>query len=149
HRRRPDPMVLGRARRTADALLDAMSPDGFLAGRFRNDWSPAVGWSCLTGSVQIASCWFILSEMTGEDRYRDAAFLANRYVRRTMRTDGVGEIDGGVKGAFPFHGGYGAYEYVNWACKFMIDANLQELEIPPSVPSSQPWDRLSSAETRG
>jgi hypothetical protein len=28
---------------------------------------------------------------------------------------------------FPMEGGYGAFEYLNWAAKFTIDANVKEL----------------------
>jgi hypothetical protein len=36
---------------------------------------------------------------------------------------------GGVKGSFPVSGGYGRFQYLNWACKFSIDANLLELGV--------------------
>ena len=39
------------------------------------------------------------------------------------------ETRGGVKGAFPVDGAYGEYEYLNWAAKFCIDANLLEAEL--------------------
>jgi len=31
-----------------------------------------------------------------------------------------------VTGSFPVDGGYGTFQYLNWACKFSIDANLFE-----------------------
>jgi hypothetical protein len=127
HRYTDDQRLLTAARRTADGLLEAMQPDGFLPGRLRADWSAAVGWSCLTGSVQIACCWLLLYERTGDGRYRDAAFAVNRFVRRTMRLDAAPDIRGGVKGSFPVSGEYGAYEYLNWAAKFFVDAMLLEI----------------------
>ena len=69
------------ARRAAEGLLTALAEDGWLAGRFYSDWSPAVRWSCLTGTAQIACCWLLLYQQTGDPRYRDAALAANRYVR--------------------------------------------------------------------
>ena len=36
---------------------------------------------------------------------------------------------GGIKGSFPVDGDYGRFEYLNWACKFFIDANLLEKEV--------------------
>jgi hypothetical protein len=119
------------ARRTADGLITAMRPDGFLPGRLRADWSPAVDWSCLTGSVQIACCFLLLHNETGESRYRDAALALNRFVRRSVRIDAPPEIRGGVKGSFPVSGRYGAYEYLNWAAKFFVDA--MQLEIAPQA----------------
>ena len=37
------------------------------------------------------------------------------------------EIRGGVKGSQPINGDYGKWQYLNWACKFTIDANRAEL----------------------
>ena len=39
------------------------------------------------------------------------------------------DIAGGVKGSFPVSGGYGPYEYLNWAAKFFVDANLLEASV--------------------
>jgi Squalene-hopene cyclase C-terminal domain len=124
-----DDFFLHAARKTADGLISAMSDDGFLPGRLRADWSGAVDWVCLTGTVQIASCWLTLSQLTRERRYRDAAYSANRYVRCTMKTDGPPNTRGGIKGSFPVSGGYGAYQYLNWACKFFVDSNMHEREV--------------------
>jgi hypothetical protein len=34
-----------------------------------------------------------------------------------------------VPGLFPIDGGYGTFQYLSWAVKFMIDANQQELRL--------------------
>ena len=124
-----DPALLAAARRTADGLLTALDPDGRLPGRLTADWSAAVPWVCLTGSVQIAHCWLMLCQYTEDPRYRDAALSTNAFVRRTVRVDGPPETRGGVKGSFPVHGDYGTYEYLNWAAKFCIDSNVLELAV--------------------
>ena len=124
-----DDRLLSAARRTADGLLQALQPGGFLPGRLRADWSAAVDWSCLTGSVQIASCWLLLFHETGDARYRDAAFTVNSFVRRTVRLDAPPDIRGAVKGSFPVSGEYAAYEYPNWAAKFFVDAMLLEIAV--------------------
>jgi len=124
-----DDAFLGAAQMTADGLVGALRQDGFLPGRLCVDLEGAVRWACLTGSVQVAHCWLILYEITRDVRYRDAAFAANRYVRRTMDTSGPPELRGGIKGSFPVDGAYGPYEYLNWACKFFIDSNLLEQAI--------------------
>jgi hypothetical protein len=125
-------MFLKAACKTSDGLISPMRPDGFLPGRLRSDWTGAVDWSCLTGSVQIAACWLLLYEATGETRYRDAAFTVNRYVRRTMKTDAPLETRGAIKGSFPVAGDYCPYQYLNWACKFFIDANVLENKVRSS-----------------
>jgi hypothetical protein len=49
-----DEAFLAAARRTADAVVRITAADGRLPGQWRSDWTPAVDWVCLTGSVQIA-----------------------------------------------------------------------------------------------
>lgn len=124
-----DEAFLHAARRTADGVLGALRPDGFLPGRLDSRWRGVVPWACLTGTAQIAHCWLLLFRETRDARYRDAGLAALRYVRRTVRVDGPPEIRGAVKGSFPIHGDYGRYEYLNWACKFLVDACLLEQEI--------------------
>jgi hypothetical protein len=124
-----DSAVLGAARKTADGLLMAIREDGFLPGRMGPDWRGTVRWSCLTGTVQIAYCWFVLYQETGRPEYREAGRAANRYVRRTIKVDGPLETRGAVRGSFPVHGGYCTYQYPNWACKFFIDSHVLELEV--------------------
>lgn len=122
-----DRTYLDASIRTANGLLSAIRvEDGYLPGRLDRDWNAAVSWACLTGSVQIAQCWFMLFEYAGDTRLLEAARSANRYVRRTLATDGPDEIRGAVKGTFPVNGQYGPYLYLNWACKFLVDANVTE-----------------------
>jgi hypothetical protein len=120
---------LAAGRRLGDGLLTAQRSDGSLPGELKSDWSPGVSWACLTGIVQIAHCWLILFGATGERNYRDAAFAANAFVRRTVSYDGPDDIRGGVKGSFPIDGDYGRFEYLNWAAKFFIDSNQAELNL--------------------
>ena len=124
-----DTTLLQAAQQTADGLLVAIRDDGFLPGRLSPNWCGVVRWACLTGSAQIALCWLMLYQCTGEVRYRDAAYAANRYVRRTMKIDGHPARRGGIKGAFPVHGQYGVYQMLNWACKFCVDANMLERAV--------------------
>ena len=123
------PELLAAARKTADALLKVVADDGRIAGRLDRDWRPTVDWVCLTGSVQIAACWFLLYAITGKPDYLDAAKRTNSYVRRTVALSGDADTVGGVRGAFPLNGDYGSFEYLNWAAKFCVDAQLLELSI--------------------
>jgi squalene-hopene cyclase-like protein len=124
-----DDTLLNAAQKTADGLLTALHSDGWLPGRLHSNWRGAVSWTCLTGNVQIALCWLLLYQETGEARYRDAAYAANQYVRGTMKVDGPPETRGAIKGSFPVNGQYQAYQYVNWACKFFVDANMLESTV--------------------
>lgn len=116
-------------RRTADGLLGALRPDGWLPGRLARDWSPAVDWVCLTGSVQIAHTWLRLYQLTGEERYLRAGRLANGFVRRTVLMEGPEQAVGAVQGSYPISGLYGQWEYLNWACKFMLDSLWLEKQV--------------------
>ncbi len=129
HRSSSDPALLAAARRTADGVLLALRPDGFLPGRLNARWEGTVPWACLTGTVQLAHCLLMLFQETGEERYWTAARAANSYVRRTVQLSGPAGIRGGVKGSFPVDGAYGSYQYLNWACKFFIDSHLLEQKL--------------------
>lgn len=88
------------------------------------------GWfedCCLTGAVQIAACWFLLFDITGNRAYAEAARRANTFVRRTIHQDGDVGLRGTVKGSYPVNGHYGRFEALNWAARFAIDANFVEL----------------------
>ena len=121
-----DPELLQAAERTATALLDVVDADGAIAGRLDSDWRPAVPWVCMTGSAQIAECWLQLAERTANSRYLKAAKLVNRYLRRSVKLDASEGERGAIRGSFPIDGEYGQYQYLNWAAKFFIDANLAE-----------------------
>lgn len=121
--------VMAAALRTADAISDRVGADGFLAGRLDNTWNGMVEWACVTGSAQIAHSLLILHKETGKAAYRDTAFALLRYARRTVRMDGPTGVRGGIKGSFPIDGGYGTYEFLNWAAKFLIDAGGAERRI--------------------
>lgn len=124
-----DADLLQASRKTADGALTALREDGFLPGRLFPDWQGAVDWACLTGTAQIAFCWLMLHQRTGDLRYRDAAYAANRYVRRTLKVDGPQEARGAIQGSFPVDGGYGTNQYLSWACKFFIDSNILERTV--------------------
>jgi len=114
---------------TADGVLTALRADGFLPGRLDASWRGTVSWTCLTGNLQIAISWLMLYQNTGDERYRKAASAVNRFVRRTLHVDGGRDTRGGIKGSFPVSGDYGKFEYLAWAVKFFIDANLLEQEV--------------------
>lgn len=122
--------IVEAARRTADALVGRQRQDGSLSGRFDASWRPAVAWSCLTGDAQTSICWWRLFEVTREERYRAAGRAMNRFLMRTQKIhDANPGVRGGIKGSHPIWGGYGPYEYLNWAAKFFADALLLERRL--------------------
>lgn len=113
----------------ADGLMSALKPNGYLPGRLNRNWEAAVDSCCVTGASQIAHSWLLLFGKTGRADYREAALKANAFVRRTIDLDGPPETRGGVKGSYPVDGEYGRWQYLNWACKFTIDSNREELRL--------------------
>jgi hypothetical protein len=132
-----DPELLTAARLTADGLLSALARDGFLPGRLDRHWRSNVDWACLTGTAQVATNWMLMWQHTGEAKYLEAGYIANRYVRRSLKLDGDSDTRGAVKGSFPVDGAYDPWVYPNWATKFMIDSCLLEREIRRRRPSPQ------------
>jgi hypothetical protein len=119
---------LAAACRTADGLLSAFEANGRLPGRLNDRWKPAADWVCLTGTSQIAESLLLLAGLARREDYRRTALSANSFVRRSVDIDGLRDIRGGVKGSFPVDGWYGKWQFLNWACKFTIDANRAELK---------------------
>jgi hypothetical protein len=122
-----DAAFLDAACRTADGLMPVVASDGRLPGRLDDNWRGTVDWVCLTGSAQIAHSLFVLSRLTGNIGYKHGAKALNAYVRRSVALTGDADRLGGVKGSFPVHGEYGRFQYLNWACKFLIDSCREEL----------------------
>lgn len=120
-----DPMHLVAALCTARSLARIVDAEGRLAGKLDSNWQPAAPWVCLTGSVQIAHSLFLLAAHAPE--LAAPACRLNSYVRRTIQLDGTEDRRGGIKGSHPIDGGYGRWQYLNWAAKFMIDAQRAEL----------------------
>src|SRR5579863_1493919 len=124
-----DSRLLAAARKSADGMLGALARDGFLPGRLDRHWHAASEWACLTGTVQNATNWLLLWRHTGDTKYLEAAYVANRYVRRTLALEGDPDVRGAVKGSFPVDGAYDPWLYPNWATKFMVDSCMLEREI--------------------
>jgi len=123
------PEILAACEKTAIPLLNCMRADGHIPARLDSLWRPAASYACLTGIAQISICWLMLYEFTGRRDYLEAACRANRFVRRTVLRDIHPGVDGGVRGSFPVTGEYGRFQFLNWAAKFMIDANRKETEM--------------------
>jgi len=121
-----DPRLLQAAERAADALLATVRADGWMPGRYRSDWSPAVRWSCLTGQAQMANNWMRLAVITGDPKWLEPVPAVLRFLKRTQnRHSREPGVRGGIKGSWPVGGDYGAYEVLNWATKFFADALMR------------------------
>ena len=125
-----DAALLQAAERAAKALVAAVRPDGWMPGRYRSDWSPAVRWSCLTGQAQMANNWMRLAVTTGDPKWLEPVPAVLRFLKRTQnRHSAEPGVRGGIKGSWPVGGDYGAYEVLNWATKFFADALMRHEAI--------------------
>ncbi len=120
---------IDQARLMGDALLAALPDNGFLPGRFDQNWQPTVNWSCLTGDAQIAINWSRFYQITGDDKYRQAVKRINNFIKSTQKLTGDQAEVGAIKGSHPINGGYHPWQHPNWAAKFFADALMQELTI--------------------
>ena len=115
------------ARKIGDAMMAALPADGRLPGRFNDQWSPTVKWSCLTGDCQLGINWGRLFQISGGVRYRDATTRILGFVKTTQALSGDDrDIVGGIKGSHPIDGGYHPWQYPNWATKFYADALMMD-----------------------
>jgi predicted ATP-grasp superfamily ATP-dependent carboligase len=137
------------AARVATVLLDRLEPDGFLAGEFDAEWRPVGGWSCLTGTAQMAIIWWRLFELRRDTRFADAARRATTYLRCRHEVErGSAATRGGVAGAYPIDSPYARLQYVNWAAKFFVDALLLEMMVARPALIANPAPRVAAAGLR-
>jgi hypothetical protein len=113
---------------TLGAISPLIRSHGYLAGRLRRDWTPAVDWACLTGSSQIAGVFLRMYLQTGKTEYFESGRRLLGFVCFTQElTPGIPGIDGGIRGSYPFEGQYGQWCVLNWATKFFADSVMDYL----------------------
>ena len=126
---------IASARRCVDAFMTCIRDDGFVRGRFYDNWQPACFSSCLTGNAQMAIVCYRLFEQCGEPKYRQAADRLMNFLQGLQQTDsGDPALDGAIAGSHPVGGDYMTYGYPNWATKYLLDGLLLQ-------------ERLSGAST--
>ena len=112
--------------RAAKAVAGHVKEDGFLAGQFRPNGSPAASYCCLTGNCQMAIIWAKLFRATELELFRESATRAIGYVMRTQDVSTKNlNIRGCIKGSSPIWGRYAPLSFPNWATKFFIDAVIE------------------------
>ena len=118
-----DMRYLTAAKRCADAAMEQLRADGFLAGQISIDGAPSARYCCLTGNCQFSIVWAKLFDMTGDERYQHAVIKATNYVMACQDIQIKNpNVRGAIAGSFPLWGGYAPFSYPNWATKFFIDA---------------------------
>jgi hypothetical protein len=116
--------------RSLDGISPWIKPNGFLAGRLRKDWTPCVQWTCLTGSAQIAGVFLRMYLETGKHEYLQSGRNLLGFVCFTQElANGIPNLEGGIRGAYPFGGQYGQWSVLNWATKFFADSVMDYLGV--------------------
>lgn len=119
-----DDFIAGAAK-AADAIMERISPTGFLEGRFDANWQPRVSWVCLTGSAQVGIVLMKLYERTGDARYLEASRKLVDFLLYVQRLNAVGENrTGALTGSYPVWGTYAPFKYPCWPTKYLIDLLL-------------------------
>jgi hypothetical protein len=130
-----DERYLAAAERAARGLMAQQREDGWLAGTYDDGWTPTASYACVTGVAQMALCWLRLAQIGGDTAYRDAAWRAIAYVKRTQRLeDDDPVVRGAIPGSAPIWGAYSRFEFPNWAAKFFADAlmmDMADVAVPP------------------
>ena len=118
-----DMRYLTAAKSCADAAMEQLRADGFLAGQISIDGAPSARYCCLTGNCQFSIVWAKFFDMTGDERYQNAVVKATNYVMACQDIQIQNpNVRGAIAGSFPLWGGYAPFSYPNWATKFFIDA---------------------------
>lgn len=128
----------GLWQRTDSALRPLMAlqrQDGWLSGAYDDGWAPVSTQACVTGLAQMAINWLRMWQISGEREYRDAAWKAIAYVKRTQRAEGQdATLKGAVPATAPVWGACSRFAFPALAAKFFADALMMDMTntvIPP------------------
>lgn len=119
-----DTVMMAAVTRGLEPLLAQVDSQGFLHGRFDDQWRPGGFSSCLTGSAQIAIVAYRMYQLTGKIIYRNTADRIVNFLKglQNITTPHPG-IRGALAGSYPmFLGSYMTAGYPNWATKYFLDA---------------------------
>lgn len=118
-------VLIGRAARAADALLERFLADGWLHGRYEERWNGSEH-LITTGCAQLAITWGWLHRILGEERYRQGMdrMLDLLIAIQQRGLAGPADTHGALPGSYPIWGRYEKFAFPNWGVKFFVDALL-------------------------
>lgn len=109
--------------KAATAQATQQREDGWLAGRYADNWTPQAHYCCMTGLAQMSIIWLRLSQSLGQNDLRQHADRGIDYLKANQRIDDDKNFrKGAIAGSAPIWGRYSMFEYPNWAAKFFADA---------------------------
>lgn len=123
-----DQGIIDAAIKAAYAQAEQQRHDGWLAGRYADEWKPRAGYCCLTGVAQMSIIWLRLSQACGLEELEKNAALGISYLKSNQHITGKNDYrDGAIAGSAPVWGRYSMFEYPNWAAKFFADALMMRI----------------------
>jgi hypothetical protein len=126
-RRRDD--AIQAAAKSAWVLLRKFETHKRLLGTYEPDFRGGQRFACLTGNAQMSCIWLRLFEVTGDQRYLNAALKINEMLKEVLPLKGRHGVRGGVAGSYPVWGAYQPMRYISWGCKFLADALMLEQRL--------------------
>lgn len=95
---------------------------GHTAGRYDEHWRGDYSFLCVTGNCQLSIFYHRLWEITGEEKFREAArsFLAE--IIGFQKLGSNTNTHDALPGSAPMWGPYLRFRYPNWGVKFFLDA---------------------------
>ncbi len=125
-----DARFVAAAQKGTDPILEQISPNGFLYGRYFSDWKPADLTACLTGNAQLAVICYRLFQVTDNDKYRQSADLLVNFLKGLqVMNSPTPALVGALSGSFPILGKYMTAGYPNWATKYFLDSLLLQDQL--------------------
>lgn len=108
---------------SAQKLEEIFKKDGFLPGRFDEEWKGSEH-PILTGMAQMSNIWLKLHREGIYGSYYDsAAKMIHQLIwLQDKRNNKKKNTYGAIPGSFPVWGRYEPFAYPNWAVKFFADA---------------------------
>lgn len=129
-----NPEMIDAATKAAKAQAAQQRQDGWLSGRYADNWIPKANYCCLTGVAQLSIIWLRLSQACGMKELQHNAELGIKYIKANHHVTGkLDHRDGAIAGSVPVWGRYSMFEYPNWAAKFFADAlmmHISDIIIP-------------------
>ncbi len=118
-------VMMDRATRTANVLLEKFLQDGWLHGRYDGQWRGSES-LITTGCAQLAICWAWLHRISGEARYNEGLQRMTDLLIAMQEVNLSGPVDahGALTGSYPLWGRYENFAFPNWGTKFFADVLL-------------------------
>lgn len=117
-----EPAIVNRVVESAEWFLAVRSQNGRTAGRYGAGWRGDYTFRCLTGNAQLSVLYHRLWEVSGQEKFRQAA---SDFLIEILGYQNLGKNPntyGALPGSAPLWGPYLRFRYPNWGVKFFLDA---------------------------